>query len=172
MDQMRARNIFGAVALSLADEIVRAASAPAPEAGPSASALALLKHEPGLSIRTLAAGVGLSHAGAVRLVDRLVAESLIERRAHDRDGRTRSLHLTAAGEAMASSVLLARDGVVSRGLSILTPDEVAMLGALSEKILRAGVRDLDHAYRVCRLCDYGSCRGCPIEDELKDRGAL
>jgi hypothetical protein len=34
----------------------------------------------------LAVGVGLSHAGTVRLVDRLAAEGLIERRGHSTDG--------------------------------------------------------------------------------------
>lgn len=78
MDGPRNRNIFGAFALMISDDIVRATSSRAPEAGPTASALALLAHEPGLSIRTLAIGVGLSHAGTVRLVDRLAAEGLID----------------------------------------------------------------------------------------------
>ena len=70
----------GAFALAISDDIVRASSSRAPEAGPAASALALLAHKPGLSIRMLAIRVGLSHAGTVRLVDRLVSEGLIERR--------------------------------------------------------------------------------------------
>ncbi|MCM3681070.1 hypothetical protein M3656_17700 [Sphingomonas paucimobilis] len=40
----------------------------------------------------LAVGVGLSHAGTVRLADRLTAEGLIESRATATDGRVRSLH--------------------------------------------------------------------------------
>ena len=51
----------------ISDDIVRASSSRAPEAGPAGSALALLAHQPGLSIRMLAVGVGLSHAGTVRL---------------------------------------------------------------------------------------------------------
>ncbi len=43
----------------ISDDIVRASSSRAPEAGPAASALALLAHKPGLSIRMLAIGVGL-----------------------------------------------------------------------------------------------------------------
>jgi hypothetical protein len=81
MDGPRNRNIFGAFALMISDDIVRATSSRAPEAGPTGSALALLAHEPGLSIRTRAIGVGLSQAGTVRLVDRLATEGLIERRA-------------------------------------------------------------------------------------------
>jgi len=59
-------------------------------------ALALLAHEPGLSIRTLAISVGLSHAGTVRLVDRLAAEGLIERRGHATDTAAHRLSNNAA----------------------------------------------------------------------------
>lgn len=99
-----------------------------------AAALALLDHEPGLSIRTLAAGVGLSHAGTVRLVDRLVSEGLVERRGHATDGRTRSLYLTATGEKASAEVLNARDAVLARVLSTLTADEAATLNSLSERV--------------------------------------
>lgn len=88
----------------ISDDIVRASSSRAPEAGPAASALALLSHKPGLSIGMLAVGVGLSHPGTVRLVDRLAAEGLIERREHLTDGRARALYLTAAGEMASGEV--------------------------------------------------------------------
>ncbi|WP_247887395.1 MarR family transcriptional regulator [Azospirillum sp. SYSU D00513] len=172
MSSIRDRNVFGAFALMLGDDIVRAASSFAPEAGPAAAALALLDHEPGLSIRTLAVGVGLSHAGTVRLVDRLVADGLVERRGHATDGRARSLHLTAAGEKASAAVLHARDQVLARGLATLSADELATLTALSERVLRACVRDVDHAYHICRLCGYASCADCPIEDELRQRKAI
>jgi hypothetical protein len=97
MDGPRGRNI--------SDDIVRASSSRAPEAGPAAAALALLAHKPGLSIRMLAVGVGLSHAGTVCLVDRLAAEELIERREHSADGRKRSLYLTPAGKVASDEVL-------------------------------------------------------------------
>jgi predicted transcriptional regulator len=87
---------------------------------PTASALALLAHEPGLSIRTLAISVGLSHAGTVRLVDRLATEGLIERRGHATDGRARSLYLTAAGRRASTKVLNARDQIIAEGLSVLS----------------------------------------------------
>jgi len=168
---MRDINVFGALALLVADEILRAASAQAPEVGPAASALALLCHEPGLSIRTLAAGVALSHAGAVRLVDRLVAEGLVERRGHESDGRTRLLHLTAAGKVASMAVLQARTTALTRALDVLSDYEVAMLGALSGRMLRSLLSNEEHAYRVCRLCDYSSCDSCPVDDELVSRKA-
>src|SRR3546814_8242205 len=98
MDGPRYRNIFGAFALMISDDIVRATSSRAPEAGPAASALALLAYEPGLSIRTLAIGVGLSHAGTVRLVDRLATEGLIERRGKAPDRAHRHFYLPAAAQ--------------------------------------------------------------------------
>ena len=97
MDGPRDRNIFRAFALMISDDIVRASSSRAPEAGPAASALALLAHKPGLSIRMLAIGVGLSHAGTVRLVDRLVSEGLIERRGIRQTGARSSILLQLAG---------------------------------------------------------------------------
>lgn len=116
---MQARNVFGAVSLALADEILHDTTLHAPEAGPAGSALALIGHRPGLSIRTLAESVALTHAGAVRLVDRLESEGLIERRTHATDGRTRALYLTEAGEKASSSVLQARDSVLERGFAAL-----------------------------------------------------
>lgn len=171
MRSRRDRNVFGALALLVADEIVRSASAKAPATGPASSALALLHHEPGLSIRNLATGVALSHAGAVRLVDRLVAEGMVERRGHQGDGRARLLHLTAAGETASTAVLQARDVALARALSVLSDDEIAMLGAFSERMLRAHLGNEGDAYRVCRLCDHSSCRNCPVDDVLQIREA-
>ena len=170
MDGSRDRNIFGAFALMISDDIVRVSSSRAPEAGPAASALVLLAHEPGLSIGMLAVGVGLSHAGAVRLVDRLSAEGLIERRDHLTDGRTRSLYLTATGEVASGEVLAARDEVIAEGLSILKADELKILSDIAERVLRDRLENLEHSYRICRLCCYAGCTNCPVDAELLERG--
>ncbi len=154
----------------ISDDIVRASSSRAPEAGPAGSALALLAHQPGLSIRMLAVGVGLSHAGTVRLVDRLAAEGLIERREHSSDGRTRALHLTPAGMIASDEVLTARDEVIAEGLSILKPDELKILCNIAERVLRDRLENLEHSYRICRLCCYEGCPNCPIDAELLERG--
>lgn len=169
MGKIRDRNIFGAFALMISDDIVRATTKFAPEAGPAASALALLDHQPGLSIRALSAGVGLTHAGTVRLVDRLVSDGLVERRGHGSDGRAKALHLTSAGKKASSAVLNARDKVIAKALSMLSAEEVATLADLSQRVLRTRLRDLEHAYSVCRLCEYSACTSCPIEDELRQR---
>lgn len=170
MDGPRDRNIFGAFALMISDDIVRASSSRAPEAGPAASALALIAHKPGLSIRMLSVGVGLSHAATVRLVDRLSTEGLVERREHSTDGRTRSLHLTEAGKVASDAVLASRDKVIAEGLSILTPTELDALYSIAERVLRDRLENLEHSYRICRLCCYEGCTNCPIDAELHERG--
>lgn len=161
----------------ISDDIVRASSSRAPEAGPAASALALLAHKPGLSIRMLAIGVGLSHAGTVRLVDRLVSEGLIERREglierreHSTDGRARSLYLTPTGKVASDEVLASRDQVIAEGLSILNPDELKTLSDIAERVLRNRLENLEQSYRICRLCCYEGCTNCPVDAELHERG--
>lgn len=169
MKQIQERNLIGAAALALADEIIRASSVSAPEGGPAAAALALIRHEPGLSVRSLSAGVGLTHAGTVRLLDRLDSLGLIERRLHATDGRTRAVHLTELGQSSCANVLEARDRVISRGLAALTREEQKTLSELAERMLRANLEDEPHAYRICRLCDYSACKNCPVGDELETR---
>ena len=154
----------------ISDDIVRASSSRAPEAGPAASALALLAHKPGLSFRMLAVGVGLSHAGTVRLVDRMATEGLIERREHSTDGRTRSLYLTRAGKVASDKVLASRDQVIAEGLSVLNSRELKILCDISERVLRSRLESLEQSYRICRLCCYEGCTKCPIGDELHKRG--
>ena len=171
MNEIQNRNVFGAFALMVSDEIIQASSSQAPQAGPTASALALLAHMPGLSIRMLSVGVGLSHAGTVRLVDRLATEGLIERRDHSSDGRTRSLYLTEAGKTVSDDVLNSRDRVIAEGLAVLT-HEVRLLGEISGRVLRARLESLEHSYRVCRLCCYEGCPNCPVDAELRQRGIV
>ena len=54
-------------------------------------------------------------------------------------------------------------------MTSLTERERQVFGALAEKLLRGLVADLDHAYAVCRLCDYDACTDCPVDDELTRR---
>ena len=44
-----------------------------------------------------------------------------------------------------------------------------ILGALSERVLRARLQGLEHAYWVCRLCCHDACDDCPIDAELRQR---
>jgi DNA-binding MarR family transcriptional regulator len=88
-------------------------------------------------------GVGLSHAGTVRLVDRLATEGLIERRGHATDGRGRSLHLTAAGRRASTKVLNARDQIIAEVLSVLSNEELVNSASVAEGRLKFSGYDLD-----------------------------
>jgi DNA-binding MarR family transcriptional regulator len=140
MNPAVARSHFGALALAVADEIANA-SATHSQSGPAAAATVFLFLDPGLSIGVLAERIKLSHAGTVRLIDRLELEGLVERRRNDSDRRARFIHLTASGEELMSAIMTARDDAISGYLSALSPDQLSTLGALSQHLLQMNDRD-------------------------------
>ena len=169
---MRDMNIVGALALAIADSIASATDKVVAERGPAAAALMLSAHLPGMSIDTLRTGVGLSHPGAVRLVDRLEAAGLIERRNSDEDGRRVALHLTAAGEAAAASIAQGRNNAVARALASLPASEQATFAQTCETLLTALVTTSSDALRICRLCNEQVCSACPVDAGLASSEAL
>ena len=159
-------NIFGALALAVADDLLAEAQKQAPEPGPAAAAVSLLRHEPGMSIDQLRRGLPLSHPGTVRLVDRLTQDGLVIRQKSARDRRAVSLNLTQAGERACTKIRAARGVSVAKALDALNAQERATMGVLVEKMLSALVLGEEHAYAVCRLCDEAVCKKCPVEGTL------
>lgn len=166
MNDMKLENIVGALSLAISDAIHQGTQQEAPEVGPAAAALALLGHEPGMSIERLRRALRLSHPGAVRLVDRLVSQGVVERRPAETDRRTVALYLTCEGNTSCAALLAVRHERIARALEVLDPDEREILGRITEKLLRSVVQDLDQAYSVCRLCDPASCTNCPVTDAV------
>ncbi|MEO0981699.1 MAG: MarR family transcriptional regulator [Pseudomonadota bacterium] len=163
----RLENLVGAFANSIADAVLTAAKDEVDVAGPSAAALALIQHEPGIAIETLRTGLALTHAGTVRLIDRLEGAGLVERSASQIDKRAVALSLTAEGEAVAAAILARRQSVISHSLKSLSVKEREALERIVEKLLQATVKDVAHAYAICRLCDDEACEDCPIEAGLE-----
>lgn len=158
-------NLLGALAIALGDEL-RAATDRAAERGATAPAaiVALSGYLPGAPIDALARVLGLSHSGAVRLVDRLATDGLLERGAAS-DGRAVALRPTPAGEALADRVLAARREVLERALAPLSAEERGQLGGLLARMLAGLTEDRAAARRICRLCEIDTChhRGtCPV----------
>ncbi|AZO70722.1 MAG: MarR family transcriptional regulator [Mesorhizobium sp.] len=166
MTDSKIENVIGALALAFADTLQRDAQAEAPEAGPAAAAVTLIGHVPGLSIERLRRALSLSHSGAVRLIDRLVAEGLAARFAAPDDHRAVALRLTPLGETTCNAILSARQSGLASALAVLDPQEVQEFGKLAAKVLRGLVGSEDQAYRICRLCNYIACLECPVEAEL------
>jgi MarR family transcriptional regulator, negative regulator of the multidrug operon emrRAB len=155
-------NAAGALALEIARRVQEAGEAASPHGGSVPAALVALHGlAGGRSIDTLRRVVGLTHSGAVRLVDRLSAAGLAERRV-GADGRALALQLTPEGRRAARRVLARREAAIEAVLAPLTPAERTTLAGLHERLLRTLTDGQEERRRVCRLCDVEACgRDCP-----------
>ena len=162
----RFANLLGALSTGLTDAIQEATAAAAGLDGAAPAALvALLDFLPGGSVRALSQVVGLTHSGAVRLVDRLVSDGLVVR-SRGRDNRSRSITLTPTGKSSALRVRMAREAAISRAIEQITDGERATLTALCERLIAGVTRqrlELRAAGRtpaggaLCRMCDFAAC---------------
>ena len=162
----RQANLLGTLALAVAGRVEAAVEAAAPH-GPSAPAAlcALEGYLGGEPIDALARVLGLTHSGAVRLVDRLAGAGLLERR-RGADGRSVAVTLTAAGRRAAAGIRAARESALAAALAALDAADRRALTELNEKLLAGLTSDRASARRLCRLCDIEACgheRGtCPV----------
>jgi MarR family transcriptional repressor of emrRAB len=149
--ELRDLNIIGAFALALADDFKSAMEDLAEG------------QESGLSIDRLSRILRLSQPGTVRLVDRLAAAKLVERKT-GADRRAVALRLTEAGKRQVKSLLIGRQHALVQALRGLDDWERSTLAAIAAKVLRR----LDHSEvecdRRCRLCDDDACpdETCPM----------
>lgn len=164
MSHAHEANALGALALEVARRVQAAGDAASPLGASVPAALTALHGlTGGQSIDALRRVVGLTHSGAVRLVDRLVAADLAERRV-GADGRAVALQLTPEGRRAARRVLARREAAIEGVLAPLTSSERATLAALHEKLLGSSTSGQEERRRVCRLCDVEACgRACPTK---------
>jgi DNA-binding MarR family transcriptional regulator len=171
----RLANLVGALTLALSDAMRDATETAADHAAAGPSTLIALNEflaQP--SIDEMRRVVGLTHSGAVRLVDRLEAQGYVTRRP-GRDARAVSVVLTAKGKRAAERVRVARASAFDSVLAVLSSEEQRSLAGLTEKLLAAitDQRLRDRAREktppggwLCRLCDFEACgrpRGdCPV----------
>ncbi len=152
----RDANLLGACALAVAGRLRTGAA--------DAAVVALGGWLGGTTIDGLARVLRLSHSGAVRLVDRLERDGLVERRTGP-DARSISVHPTAAGRAEADRLRRAREAALLEVLAPLAEDErAAFVGAL-ERLLAGMTPDRAAARHTCRLCDADACGHpdhCPV----------
>jgi DNA-binding MarR family transcriptional regulator len=157
----RTINLLGTVGLAVAGRIETAARAVLAHGGETPAAVVVIGYGLGPSNEALRRILGLSHPGSVRLVDRLVADGLVERRA-GADRRSIALFLTEAGHALREDLLQGRLAALRPLLAGLTAQEQDMLGELLAKLL-AGLPTSDtERCHLCRLCDDRACTDCPI----------
>ncbi len=116
--------------------------------------------------------LGLSHSGAVRLVDRL-ADAGLARRGPGRDHRSRSVALTERGAELAAEITEARLDAIDRLTVGLTSGERRTLVGLLGRVLANVVTTKDGGAWTCRLCSVSACgrqRGlCPAANAAAER---
>jgi DNA-binding MarR family transcriptional regulator len=166
MGDARLANVLGAFALALADELEAVTGRAAGHAGAGpAAVVALSELLAGRSVDDLRRAVGLTHSGGVRVVDRLVADGLAERR-RGADGRSVALALTPRGRRLAGRVQEARRSTLHEVLDALDDVERAQLAAILDKLVGAVVATRLEARAagvdppggwLCRLCDPLAC---------------
>lgn len=158
--------MLGALALEVARRVQEAGAAASPHGASVPAALTALHGlTGGQSIDALRRVVGLTHSGTVRLVDKLAAAGLVERRV-GADGRAVALHLTPEGRRTARRVLTRREAAIETVLAPLTPSERSDLRRLHERLLSSATDGQQDRRRVCRLCDVDACgRDCPARAE-------
>ena len=157
----RTANLLGVVGLAVADRIKDTTRDILNHAGETPAALVVIGYGSGPSNDQLRRILGLSHPGTVRLVDRLVADGLVERR-EGRDKRAIALHLSRRGRTLREELLKGRLAAIRPLLTPLTVAERETLSALLHKML-SSMETTDMERRtLCRLCDNRVCSNCPI----------
>ncbi|WPB90016.1 MarR family winged helix-turn-helix transcriptional regulator [Streptomyces malaysiensis] len=116
----------------------------------AAAALMVLRADPGVSVTELGRRVGLTQSAAVRMVDGLERESLVERRRTV--GNWTGVHPTGKGRRTAGQLLTSRTSRLTGVLDVLGDTEVRDLGALLAKLLDGLYQGSGSADRMCRLC--------------------
>lgn len=168
----RTANLLGALAVALASRIERETSEVGGQGTTASAALVTIHNHPGESVEALRRTLGLTHSGAVRLLNGLEAEGLLERRRDDNDGRAVAVWLTAAGQERASAILCSRAEATDAVLGALPAEQLVLLVPMLETALAALTRGPESARAICRLCDEGVCRpaGCPVEQTARQHG--
>jgi DNA-binding MarR family transcriptional regulator len=92
-----------------------------------------LLSEQDLRVGQLAAGIGIDDTTATRLVDRLEAMGLVDRRVEPGDRRVTTVALTLAGEELVAGIAAQRQLFFCDVLDGLEPDERAELVRLTAK---------------------------------------
>ena len=155
--QDRTANLLGALGLAVADRIAEIALEVLDRAGETPAALVVIGYGLGPSNDQLRRILGLSHPGMVRLVDRLVADGLVERQVgRDRGGGP--AFLLPNGHEGRERPPAGPPAPVNAQLSPLGAEEEESLGLLLSRIL-AGLpsSDLERCH-LCRMCDDRVCR--------------
>jgi DNA-binding MarR family transcriptional regulator len=156
-DDEATANLLGALAMVVTDQLTELTSAAAGQSGAGPAALSALGQFLDLpTLDAVAEVLGLTHSGAVRLVDRLSEADLVER-APGIDRRSRIVSLTAAGQRAAGAVTAARGACLDELVGTLSVDDRRALQRVAGALLTTIVNRKDSGAWICRLCNLAHC---------------
>jgi DNA-binding MarR family transcriptional regulator len=162
-------NVFGALALFVADRMADAFAATGEAVSPAAALSALNQLLDRPSIDIIARAIGLTSSGTVRLVDKLEAAGFVTRGPGANDKRATTIALTRSGREAAERIAAARLDVVRDALATLDPADRDAFERIGARLLVALMRGPGATRWMCRLCDTDACgrsRGlCPVYNE-------
>jgi MarR family transcriptional repressor of emrRAB len=161
-ESARGLNLVGAWSLLVADAARAGTEAVVGAGGAAPAALVTISAFPGQSMDQLRRTLVLSQPGTLRLVERLAAQGLVERR-EVQGARGAGLVLTAQGRRVVKRLLGEREQALDALLGGLSGTERRQLAALVEKALWARGADGCDPRHVCRVCDRGVCDRCPVD---------
>ncbi len=167
----RTANLLGVVGLAVAERIAVTAREALDHGGETPAAVVVIGYGLGPSNDQLRRILNLSHPGTVRLIDRLVADGLVERRP-GRDKRAIALYLTDAGHRLRYALLRGRLAAIRPYVLALSAAEQEMLGGLLHKMLASLETTDSERCTLCRLCDDSVCTDCPIPAGFRGEAAL
>ncbi|MEO8809843.1 MAG: MarR family transcriptional regulator [Rhodanobacter sp.] len=156
-------NLFGALAIGVADRVRWEALDETALGGEGSAALVVIGHAPGMSIDQLSRVLGLSHPGAVRLVDRLTNAGLAVRELSLDDRRAVALGLTAEGRSQRAALLKRRNKALKAVLAVVRAEDMAVLERIADAMLQTLPDDAASALTVCRYCNERQCPDCPMD---------
>lgn len=164
------KNLIGVFATAVASRIEQGIAKLSGHSLSHEAALVAIRNHPNESIGMLSNVLGLTHSGAVRLINTLEDEKLVQRYKSANDARTVVLRVTTKGLKRADSVLQAREQVTTQILNTLTVEQKSALTPALEAILGVLTDDKKGARRICRMCNEGVCRpqGCPVESTFSE----
>ena len=162
----RTTNLLGVVGLAVADRIEEETRNILKHSGETPAALVVIGYGLGPSNDELRRVLGLSHSGTVRLVDRLVADGLVERREGE-DARSVALYVSKRGKALREKILKGRLTAISPLIEPLSESEQDQLGRILSKLLSSMETSDFERRSLCRMCDHRVCTDCPIPAEFR-----
>lgn len=163
-EQSRTKNLFGALALAVADKLRTSSEYSSGHAAAMPAAIVQIGASPNESIDSLSRLIGLSHSATVRIVERLEAEGLIQKKRGE-DGRMALLALTASGRKTMEKILQSREKLLAAAMEDLDEHEWSELTRIIEKIMPRVISSRFDSDFACRLCDQRACPQdrCPAE---------